>query len=1406
MLMGYRVEIIFRHVLPWWCLPRNINLSMGLSMNLLRRFAFIFLVITVHGQNSIVNPVSDLEQLSGVQVNDIEQDSIGFLWIGTNEGLYRYDGYNLKLYEPHPKIVGSSIITTIFFARNGDLFVGTRGGLLSYNRTRDVFVNFEHDRSNRTSINGNSINSIAEDSNGRIWIALSKRGVDLFDRQTKNFQHFLTADGTGLLSDDISDLFIDKNNQLWISTWDDGINTLNLGAADYIDPAQVRFDQLTAKHNLPKRVVIPFIFNNPATDDLYVATATTGLFKYDKSTNSFVSLGIKALEKCSFYDASFTSDGKTWVATDFGIRLVDLETKSLDNCPDKICGFSGPVYSVFIDKQNITWLGTHKGIAKHVEKKITHHRINERRNANNTMAFAKQGKYLWVATWREGLYLLDENNNAIRVNADNNILMHIWDIKLINNKWLFVATTQGVVRLEVGQPSFTEKFKETNFPSDVTFTSFSKNATGPTWVGTWKGGLYRIDPEDGELLKFEKYSTEEHFVQAVYHDHTRDQLWVGTVHSGLIRLSDVSSPNVKATRYAQQMTPASGLSSDFVSVLFEDHEQKLWIGTGDGGVNIFDLKTEKISWILKGEKNLPSNTIRAITQDDKNVIWISSKSGISKFDDQKIFINYTEDDGLEYLEFNPNAVLKTNTLLYFGNGQGFNVFSPSDLSLQTDPPRIYITDVKIFDRSISPGELYEGKVILERPVNELETINLSYKVKNISFDVSALNLINPKREIFAYTLEGFNDNWVYTNAANRYLSFSNLEPGDYTLKIKTARNTDVGGVQGRVLKIHIIPPIWKRTWFIVAVGCALVGLLYVWHWMRLAGLRRQKILFEKLAQERVGVIESKNKLLEQQNIEIQKQAAQLHEADQSKINFFANISHEFRTPLMLIVGPIAKLMEGKGTTDNETLQIVHRNSKRLLRLVDQIMDFSKLEAGSLTLNAEKGDFVHFVKEIIDSFNYLVTIKHIDLTFHSTENELAFYFDHDKLEKIIYNLLSNACKVTPTDGKITVTVNLVNGDGPDDFSHAQLEIFNSGRGIPQEELPKLFTRFYRTKSYFDGTGIGLSLTKSLVELQGGTIGVRSEEDKGSWFTVTLPIRATAPSPASVKEMRSLETSQEASSNVSEETESDKTSPGETKHAYSILILDDDDDMRLFMLKLLSPFYNVLESSNGEDALKMAHKLQPDLIVSDMMMPGMDGYQFLREVKQNPYISHIPIILLTARASLDARLKGLEEGADDYITKPFHEKILLLRVKNLIERMQTAKKRFSTDIDLEPKEMTITSLDEKFMQNLLNVVQQNISNTNFNADVICQELGVGRSYLYAKVKALTDLPVNEFVKTIRLKRAAILLAKGQLHVNEVAYNVGFNDRYYFSKCFLKQFGVSPSQYQVEHSNRTQHTTPN
>lgn len=1336
----------------------------------------------------------DLERLSGTQVNDIEQDKTGFLWIGTAEGLYRYDGYNLKLYETHDKFIGASNIQVLYLDKKDHLWIGTKGGLLKYEKKMDRIISFRHDPGIPTSINSNSINCITEDHEGHIWIGLSKSGLDLFLEDEKIFHHYLRSNNTGLYSDDISDIHLDPHHNLWVSTFDSGIYKLDLKVSRNLTPSTAAFKKYKMPIELGSEIV-PLLFEDPYSHHLYGAVEDYGLLKYDESADKFIPLKIEGISNKSLYDVTYFSENHIWVSTSDGIMVLDPEVGILGTCSEPICNINRPVFTVFNDKQNISWIATDNGLKKNSERKIKHYKLDDTESSsasNNIIALCKQGSYLWLGTWGRGLYLKDEKNGKMmRINPNNDMLTNIWDMKLIGHNFLLVATTKGLVRLHLNGMSFKENFPEKIYPSKHDVTAISKNKSGDTWIGGWESELYKMEEQTGIISKYTKFATKDYYVMSLCVD-SDNRLWIGTANAGLICLTDPEG-NVTSMNFSEQGS-VNKITSDFVSVVFEDNKKRLWIGTADLGINILDLKTWKLNWMVKGNYNLPVNTIRAITQDSMGFVWISSKSGLSKYDTaNNMFINYTEDDGLEYMEFNPKAVERDGATLYFGNQRGYNTFRPEDLEPRYVSPRVFITDFRISNKSIAPGERYEGDIVLPAPLIEISDLELHHKAKNIAFEFSTLDFLNPKQEIYAYKLDGVDDDWKYTNAFNRVAAYTNLAPGDYTFKVKVVRTDEIANASP-ALHIRIIAPLWQRNWFKIIVGILVVAFIYVLHLIRLMQLKRQKMIFERLAQERVEVIEVKNRQLEKQNAEIQSQAVKLHEADQSKLTFFSNISHEFRTPLMLIIGPITTLLKHKVVKETQTLLMIHRNAQRLLRLMDQIMDISKIEAGSLALELTEGDIIQYIRDIASSFDYLAHTNKVKFEFKSPVNACHCYFDHDKTEKIIYNLLSNAFKVTPESGSITIgiTVTGIMQDAPSRL--LQIEISDSGSGIPKDELPNLFTRFYRTGSYAEGTGMGLSLTKNLVELHKGTITVRSCERKGTCFTVKIPIDKSIYPAECIKNNRLTSSPLILSANNASVTEQYSSyERSANRDAKTILILDDNDDMRNFILQLLIPSHHVLQASGGQAAIKLACEHQPDLIISDMIMPGMDGYQFLRAIKSNPDVSHIPVILLTAKSNVESRLLGLEEGADDYLTKPFDERILLARVKYLIEKRQIAKDRFATDINIAPREITITSMDEEFIQNLLDLTERNISNPDFGSDLICQEMGVSRSHLYTKVKALTDLSVNEFIRIIRLKRAAVLLTRGQQHVNEVAYNVGFNDRSYFSKCFVKQFGISPAQYQ-------------
>ncbi len=1333
--------------------------------------------------------ITDFEDIAGLKVTDIKQDKTGFLWVGTNEGLYRYDGYTFKLYEPKEKTLGSSIINTIYIDSKDEMWIGTRGGLLQYSETADQVISFIHNADNPETIGNNIVNSIIEDKMHDLWIAFSKGGLGLFKRKENVFYHFKQGDGSGLAADDISDVHIDKDDNLWVSTWHFGLNKLDLKNPSNHIPANVKFSSYPVVETFHRDVILDFIYEDVGLGKIYVGTNGNGLYEYDPTNNRFTLLNLP-LASATLYNATSYSPDRILLSTDNKIQLVNLKESRIEQCPAPLNKIVGEIVNcVFIDKQNTIWVGGENGLKRNVEKKINHYKLDETKNfapINNVTALCKHNQYLWIGAWGDGLYLRDEKNGRmIRVNENNDLLEAIWDLKLINdNQTLLISTHKGLATLNLANMNFSPTFPEKNFRSSVNFTSFSTNTKGTTWVGAWDGSIYTVDYQTGEIKKFTGFHAEKELFQCVLLDRN-NSLWIGTRFSGLIHLSNINGI-VKSSLYSQRAEPPYQISNDIVLALHEDEKGRIWVGTDGGGISIINTSRDSITWILKGEQNFPSNTVKGFIEDRDGNIWVSFKRGISRYDPNNGFINYTDDDGLEYLNFNIGAVTRSDSTLYFGNQSGYNTFRPTDLEFKERNPVVFITDLKINNQPYGAAALEEFGSTAKSSLNDLKNFTLNYKASTISFEFSTLDFTNPKREIYAYKLEGVSNDWTYTNASNRRINYSNLTPGQYVFKVKVVRN-NTGDDQTKTITINITPPFWQTLWFKIGTVLAFIALLYSAHRIRLERISKQKIKFEKLADERIRVIEKKN-------VEIQNQQARLHEADKSKLEFFTNISHEFRTPLMLIIGPLTSLRNKfNANGENEKLTLIERNAQRLLRLMDQIMDLTKIDAGSAKVILEEGDLVKFIKDVGSSFDYLADTKKIQFELKSSFDEFVCNFDHDKIEKILYNLLSNAFKVTPQYGLVTIVLD-INDRKDSSGKQLNMEISNTGIGIPKEDLMNLFTRFYRTKSYRDGTGIGLALTKSFIELQGGSIEVKSEEKVGSSFYITLPLNTTPLIKESFEPYLKKLTNQSINySHDSADVSAIKMSAD--PNAKSVMIVEDDEDMRTYISGLLELTYNVIRSGNGEEAVKFAYEYQPDLIISDMMMPGMDGYEFMRAIKKDSNVSHIPIILLTGKDGVDARLQGLEEGADDYITKPFNEKILLARVKNLIEQRKLMKERFSTDLQMKPAEMTITSVDEKFMKNLISLVEAHIADPEFNAEVICQELGIGRSYLYSKVKAITDLSVNEFIKTMRLKRAAALLTTTHQNVNEVAVSVGFNDRSHFSKSFTKQFGMAPAQYQKE-----------
>jgi signal transduction histidine kinase/DNA-binding response OmpR family regulator/streptogramin lyase len=893
------------------------------------------------------------------------------------------------------------------------------------------------------------------------------------------------------------------------------------------------------------------------------------------------------------------------------------------------------------------------------------------------------------------------------------------------------------------------------------------------WIGTLNGGLDRFNRE---TKQFEHYKSGQgglpsNTISAILQDR-KSNLWIGT-GNGIA----IFKRNKKTPLIYQHTNDKNSLSSNSITCLLEDSKGRVWIGSREG-LNLFDEQTKKFQ-IFTTADGLPDNAILDILEDDHHSLWLSTPSGLcNAVPKQKqngtglAIICYDEMNNIQNREFNENAALKTHAgELLFGGPSGFNIINPGKIGRPSYRPKIVFTGLQIFNYNIDPGTMLNGRVVLQQSLQRVPAIELKYKENVFSIQFSSLDFEHSTQDKYAYMLEGFNADWLYANGDQRRATYTNLDPGHYVFKVKVldgyGRWSDV-----KTLQVNIKPPVWRTplAYFIYALIAAGLFLL-----ARRITLDRIQMRFE----------------VQQQRREVER----AHALEQLKTKFFTNVSHEFRTPLSLIIAPLDKII--KHTSDEEQvkqLNLVQRNAKRLLNLVNQLLDFRKMEVQEARLHPSIGDIVRFCKDTSYSFTDIAEKKKIQFSFSANIDGLEIYFDKDKIEKILFNLLSNAFKYTHDNG--AVGINLIYQPPVNNEADGTLaiEVKDTGIGIPAGQHEKIFERFFQTEvpesMVNQGTGIGLAITKEFVKLHNGIITVKSEPDQGTCFTVLLPAKKIYES--SARAVTPPLTAEKGEPLVFEESKK-----GDKRK--TILLVEDNEDLRFYLKDNLKAQYYIEEAVNGKEGWEKIKLLNPDLVVSDIMMPLMDGVELAKKIKTETLTAHIPIVLLTAMGSEEKQLEGLKAGVNDYITKPFTFEILASRINNLLAQQKLLQKRFQKQVEVNPGEVTITPVDEKFLKQALEAVEKQIDNPDFSVEDLSREMCMSRVTLYRKIVSLTGRSPLEFIRLIRLKRAAQLLGKSGMSITEIAYQVGFNDPKIFTKFFKEEFNMLPSQYTANIRNK-------
>lgn len=873
----------------------------------------------------------------------------------------------------------------------------------------------------------------------------------------------------------------------------------------------------------------------------------------------------------------------------------------------------------------------------------------------------------------------------------------------------------------------------------------------------------------------------------------KNTLWVGTWAAGFNKFNRDDST---FTRYRFDPDNPNSLNDDRVMVITGTGDDLLWLGTSAGGLNRFNKNSETFTHYTKRD-GLPSNNIYGLAEDGSGNLWISTDRGLALMDiEAETFRTYDERDGLPSSEFNERSYYKSRDgHLFFGSRDKLIAFHPDSLKDNTYIPPLVLTDFRIFNRSAK----------LDTAISRKNHIILSYDQNFLSFEFAALNYEASEKNQYRYKMAGTDKDWI--NAGTRRLaSYTNLAPGDYVFTVQGSNNDDVWNETGASIRLTILPPWWRTQWAYGAYVLLFLAALYGWRRFEL----RRVYLKNELKVQRL-------------------EADKLRELDEMRTRFFANISHEFRTPLSLIRAPIEKLRERySDEASQRDLSVMRQNVNRLLRLINQLLDLSRLEAGGLELQTRATEVAPFLRARVMAFSSLAQLKGLSLQFIAPEQNISTYLDREKVEKVITNLLSNAIKFTPAGGEVLVAVGsgsssrqllvssgqssvgserLISGQRmPDDC--LLITVKDTGIGIPAERQDKIFDRFYQvddsqTRAH-EGTGIGLALTKELVALHGGKIEVESEPHKGAAFHVYLPLGKDHLQPHQIIEEDEEHTLSPAGDATELSAASAEVEPTDGHDATSsesrvdktdqpiVLVVEDNADVRRYLREALDGAYQIVEASDGAEGLQTALDVIPDLIVSDVMMPNMDGFEMCRRIKSDEKTSHVPVILLTARASRDSKLEGLKLGADAYVAKPFDTREVVVRVRSLIEQRRQLAARFRREITLQPNDVAVTSMDEQFLQRLLEVIEVRLSDPDFDVRAFSRAVGMSRQHLNRKLKGLAGQSASDFIRTMRLKRAAQLLGKRSATITEIAYEVGFSNPAHFSKSFRETFGKTPSEY--------------
>ena len=1350
--------------------------------------------------------------LSNNQVNTIFEDNKGFMWFGTISGLDRYDGHSFKIYKNDVHNAASlkdNYVKNICELPDHKLWIKSVSNQNSvYDELMDNFLADPSLYFKSLQLPEANLSGVLN-LNGIFWFFYESAGIYTI-KPGQSAHHLTEGEKKYQIKDPfISDVQIDANKNIWVLHQN--------GLIEKIDPLTekviLRSEVLKVKAEETKTQNFSFYVDRSYELWIYATITPMGCFHFNPIDNSLEQFtresGKARLNNNIVKTIVEDNEGLIWIGTDHGgVNILNKKNFQISYIKNEIENTrslsENSVYCLYKSRIGLIWAGTFKGgVNFYNPNAINFPLYKNHLSDKNSLPFSDVNRFaedekgnLWIGSNGGGLFYFNRKTNTYRVykhdpsnpgSLTNDIIVGLYYSK---DHLLWIGTYFGGMDCFDGKTfhHFKHDASQVNSIADDRIWDITEERNGNKenlWVATLGGGLDLYNRKEKRFyhhqVNADSNSVYSNDIAHITEDYNRN-LWVATAWG-------VDVLNLRTNNFSHYSDLEHKLSNPNVNSIFCDNKGLVWAGTREG-LDVFNSKTKQFQSFTIAD-GLPHNNILNIVEDNSGYLWLSTPNGISRVTVNKdpqqhysIFCrNFNATDGLQSSEFNPNAAFKTSSgEILFGGPSGFNLFNPNSIKDVNNKVDVVFTDFQILNKSIVPGEKVNGRVVMNESITTAREITLNYNQDIFSIEFASLNYIDPDKNKYAYKLDGFNKDWVYVDQNNKKVTYTNLNPGTYTFYVKTANDIGKWSDATAKLQIIILPPFWRTgiAYFIYIL--LILGILY---FSRRYILLRAREKF-KIEQER-------------------REASRMHELDLMKIKFLTNVSHEFRTPLSLIIAPLDKLISVTADKQGRSqFELMQRNARRLLNLVNQLLDFRKLETQEIKLNTSKADIIRFLKDISYSFMDMAEKKEIKFSFQAANKALFTLFDPDKLERIMFNLLSNAFKFTQEHGKIEISVQsreLPNGENTALQQLLEIKVTDSGIGIPLEKQDKIFERFFQNEipgsMLNQGSGIGLSITKEFVKLHGGNITVKSEPGKGSVFTVEIPIIVLEEqlTPLNEQEHQVATGNHEEIEYLTDSSLHEIPVPVLSSKKLTLLIIEDNEDFRFYLKDNLKAMYNIIEASNGKSGWQKALQFHPALIVSDIIMPEMDGIELCRKIKTDPRTSSIPVILLTAKTTDENRLEGYQTGASDYITKPFNFEILQSRIKNLLNQQATLRKTFEKKVEAQPADIQVISENEKFISLALEIVEKNMDNDAFSVEELSKKLFISRVGLYKKLFAITGKTPIEFIRSIRLKRAAQLLEKTNMTISEIAFEVGFNNPKYFARYFKAEYGKLPSVYQSE-----------